>query len=324
MATSESYLFPPLEPNRSGKLSVDEIHTLYWEECGNPKGIPVIFLHGGPGAGISATSRRFFNPEFYRIFLFDQRGSGQSTPLGEYKNNTTQLLIEDIERFRNMLHIDQWLVFGGSWGSTLSLAYSQAHPDHCLGLILRGIWLISKAELDWWLYGLEAYYPEAWKEFADFIPEAERKDLLKAYSARLFSNNVPVALAAAKKWSRYEGSCLHLLPRPDVTDAFTTDAIAIGVGRLEAHYFNHQGFLEENQLLNHAYRIKHLPCFIVQGRYDMICPPKYALALHRVLPESKFVMVPDGGHSAYEPGIAEALVQATEEFRVSKNFKTAS
>jgi len=314
MKTLEQILFPAIEPNQTGMLNVDNLHTLYWETCGNPNGIPVIFLHGGPGAGISEMSRRFFNPEKYHIILFDQRGSGKSTPLGEYHQNTTQLLIEDIETIRKKLGIEKWVVFGGSWGSTLSLAYSQAHPENCLAIILRGIWLVSKEEQDWWMYGLRTFFPEVWEEFVRPIPKEERNDLLGAYTKRLFSDDPAISTPAAKNWSRYEGTCLHLLPRPDVADAFTSDAVAIGVGRLEAHYFTNNAFLKPNQLLDEIGKIKHIPGFIVHGRYDMICPIKYAFDLHKVWPESKMVIIDDAGHSAYEPGIAEALVGATEEF----------
>ena len=320
MHTLDQVLFPAIEPNQTGMLKVDNLHTLYWETCGNPNGIPVIFLHGGPGAGISEMSRRFFNPEKYHIILFDQRGSGKSIPLGEYHQNTTQLLIEDIETIRKKFGIEKWVVFGGSWGSTLSLAYSQAHPENCLAVILRGIWLVSKEEQDWWMYGLRTFFPEVWDEFVRPIPEEERGDLMKAYAKRLFSDDPAISTPAAKNWSRYEGTCLHLLPRPDVADSFTTDAIAIGVGRLEAHYFTNNAFLKQNQLLDETVKIRHIPGFIVHGRYDMICPIKYAFDLHKVWPESKMVIIDDAGHSAYEPGIAKALVDAAEQFANDGKF----
>jgi proline iminopeptidase len=311
---------PPIEPYRSGRLQVDEIHELYWEACGNPHGIPVIFLHGGPGAGIAHRSRCFFDPARYHIVLFDQRGSGQSTPLGECRNNTTQLLIDDIERLRQLLGIDRWLVFGGSWGSTLALAYAQAQPEHCLGLVLRGIWLVSDEEIAWWLYGVRNFFPREWEAFAGHVPEAERNDLLGAYSQRLQSDDPAVYLPAARAWSRYEGSCLQLRPTPDVADSFGSDAVALGVGRLEAHYFRHRAFLAPGQLLQDVPRITHLPCFIAHGRYDVICPVRYAHALVDAWPGAVLHVVPDAGHSSYEPGIAAELIGATDRFARTGRF----
>lgn len=320
MKTLEQVLYPEIEPMRSGRLPVSDLHTLYWETSGNPAGIPALFLHGGPGAGISPKSRRFFDPERYHVVLFDQRGSGQSTPLGETRENTTDLLIEDIERLRKMLGIEQWLVFGGSWGSTLSLAYAQAHPERCLGLVLRGIWLVSDEEIEWWLNGVRNFFPREWEAFAGHVPAAERSDLLAAYSRRLESDDPAVYGPAARAWSRYEGSCLHLLPNPETADAFTEDAIAIGIGRLEAHYFRHKAFLKPNQLLEGVARIRHLPGFIVHGRYDVICPARYAHALADAWPGAELRIEPDAGHSSYEPGIAEALVDATNRFARDGRF----
>jgi proline iminopeptidase len=320
MKTLEQVLYPEIEPLRSGRLPVSDLHTLYWETSGNPAGIPALFLHGGPGAGISPKSRRFFDPERYHVVLFDQRGAGQSTPLGETRENTTDLLIEDIERLRKMLGIEQWLVFGGSWGSTLSLAYAQAHPERCLGLVLRGIWLVADEEIDWWLNGVRNFFPREWEAFAGHVPEAERGDLLAAYSRRLESNDPAVYVPAARAWSRYEGSCLHLLPNPETANAFTEDAIAIGIGRLEAHYFRNKAFLKPNQLLEGVARIRHLPGFIVHGRYDVICPVRYAHALADAWPGAELRIEPDAGHSSYEPGIAEALVDATDRFARNGRF----
>ncbi|HJV53706.1 MAG TPA: prolyl aminopeptidase [Noviherbaspirillum sp.] len=319
-SAAEALMFPPIEPYRSGMLAVDDIHTLYWEECGNPDGLPVLFLHGGPGGGLSPRQRRFFDPAHYRIVLFDQRGAGQSTPLGEYHNNTTQLLIADIERLRAMLGIDRWLVFGGSWGSTLALAYGQAHPECCLGFVLRGIFLCTRAEIDWFLNGIRWFFPEVHAQFVAPIPPEERADLLQAYARRLFSEDPAVYLPAARSWSRYEGSCLFLRPDPEAIDDFSSDAVALGVGRLEAHYFLHDGFLADDQLIRNVGRIRHLPAVIVQGRYDVVCPPLSALRLHEAWPEAKFHVVPDAGHSGYEPGIAAALVAATEQFRRQRHF----
>ena len=316
----ESVLYPPLEPYRKGHMAVDDIHTLYWEACGNPAGIPVIFLHGGPGAGIAPKSRRFFDASQYHIILFDQRGSGQSTPLGETRANTTPLLINDIERLREVMCIEQWLVFGGSWGSTLALAYAQAHPQRCLGLVLRGIWLVSDAEIDWWLYGVRNFFPREWEAFADHVPEAERHDLLAAYSQRLTSSNPAVFTPAARAWSRYEGSCLQLRPDGATADAFTDDAVALGVGRLEAHYFRHKAFLHPGQLIRDMPRIAHLPGFIVHGRYDVICPVRYAHQLADAWPGVQLSVVADAGHSSYEPGIAAELCAATAHFAATGRF----
>ena len=308
-------MFPPIRPYRSGHLTVDEIHTLYWEECGNPNGVPVLFLHGGPGSGLSPRHRQFFDPAYYRIVLFDQRGAGQSTPLGEVRNNTTPLLVQDIEQLRQMLGITQWLVFGGSWGSTLALAYGQAHPQACTGFVLRGIFLCTPREIDWFMNGIANFFPNIHAEFVKDIPLQERSDLLSAYCQRLFSDDPAVSLRAARTWSRYEGSCLHLLPHPEVVDEFGSDAVALGVGRLEAHYFRHLGFFSPDQLITNVSRIAHLPAVIVQGRYDVICPPQSAWALHQALPSARLQVVEDAGHSAMEPGISSALVAATERFK---------
>lgn len=314
-ANTASPLYPVIEPYRSGHLPVDELHTLYWEECGTPTGAPVLFLHGGPGAGLSPRHRQFFDPAHYRMVLFDQRGAGQSTPLGEYRNNTTQLLIEDIERLRNMLGIASWLVFGGSWGSTLALAYGEAHPECCAGFVLRGIFLCTQAEIDWFLNGVRWFFPQAHERFVAPIPEAERGDLLQAYAERLFSTNPAQNLLAARTWSHYEGSCLHLLPHPEVAEEFGSEAISLGLGRLEAHYFLNDAFLAEDQLLRNVQRIRHLPAVIIQGRYDIVCPPRSAWRLHQAWPEAHFQMIEDAGHAAFEPGIARALVAATDQFK---------
>jgi proline iminopeptidase len=320
MTTLEDVLYPHLEPLHCGTLQVDDLHTLYWETSGNPQGIPVIFVHGGPGAGTSPNSRRFFDPAKYHIVLLDQRGSGKSTPLGETRHNTTELLIGDLETLREHLGIRQWLVFGGSWGSTLSLAYAQAHPERCLGLVLRGIWLASKEEIDWWLYGVRYLFPKEWEAFANFIPEAERGDLLGAYQRRMRSSEPAVFTPAAQAWARYEGACVHLLPQQQAGAAFTDDAYALGIGLLEAHYFEHGAFLERDQLLKGAERIRHLPGFIVHGRYDAICPVRYAFQLADAWPEAQMTVVPDAGHSSYEPGIAAELVAATDRFAATGRF----
>ena len=308
-------LYPPIEPFRSGMLPVDDLHTLYWEECGNPLGRPVLFLHGGPGSGLAPRHRQFFDPAHYRIVLFDQRGAGKSTPLGECRDNTTQLLVQDIERLRAQLGVAQWLVFGGSWGSTLALAYGQTHPQRCTGFILRGIFLCSRAEIDWFLHGMQWFFPEQHARFVAPIPPAERSDLLRAYANRLFADDAAGRLEAARTWSRYEGSCLHLLPHREVADAFAADTVALGVGRLEAHYFQHAAFLAEGQLIRDVPRIRHLPATIIQGRYDVVCPPRSAWALHQAWPEASLQIVEDAGHAAFEPGISAALVAATDRFK---------
>ncbi|MBC7575708.1 MAG: prolyl aminopeptidase [Herminiimonas sp.] len=313
----DAILFPPIAPYRTGMLAVDARHTLYWEESGNPDGEPVLFLHGGPGSGTSPRQRQFFDPAHYRIVLFDQRGAGKSTPLGEYRDNTTPLLIADIEQLRRMLGIERWLVFGGSWGSTLALAYGQTHPQCCLGFILRGIFLCSRSEIDWFLYGMEQFFPEVHAEFVAPIPPAERHDLLQAYRQRLFSDDPAIYAPAARAWSRYEGRCLYLRPDPAAIEDFSSDAVSLGVGRLEAHYFLHDGFMAPDQLLQNVPRIAHLPAVIVQGRYDIVCPPVSAWRLHQAWPQARLEMVDDAGHAAFEPGTARALMAATERFRQS-------
>lgn len=317
----QTALYPEIEPYNSGMLDVDDVHTIYWEECGNPQGQPVLFLHGGPGAGISTTHRRFFDPAHYRIVLFDQRGAGKSTPQGEYRDNTTPLLIQDIESIRRMLDIGQWLVFGGSWGSTLALAYGQAHPEQCVGFILRGIFLCTPKEVDWFINGIGKFFPEVHQAFAQGVPENERGDLLQAYATRLFSDDPAVYTAAARQWSRYEGSCLFLRPQAEAITHFESDAVALGLGRLEAHYMLHEGFLPNDQLINNIDRIRHLPAVIIQGRYDVICPPTTAYRLHQAWPEAKFHMIADAGHAAMEPGILAALVTATEQFKFERTFR---
>ena len=318
MPATPTALFPTILPARHGMLEVDALHTLYWEEVGNPEGIPVIFLHGGPGAGLSPQHRRFFDPAHYRVILFDQRGAGKSTPLGEWRNNTTQLLVDDIETLRVKFGIDRWLVFGGSWGSTLALAYGEAHPERCLGFILRGIFLCTAAEIDWFLHGIEWFYPELYDEFVAPIPLDERGDLLQAYTRRMLSDDPDVFWPAARAWSRFEGRRVFLLPQPDEA---ASDTLDLGVGRLESHYMANRGFFEDDQLVREVGRIAHLPCVIVQGRYDVICPPLSAHRLHRAWPGARLHMIADAGHGAMEPGIARALVAATEQFRRLRRFE---
>ncbi len=317
MPETPSSLFPPIQPTRQGMLKVDAIHTIYWEEVGNPDGIPVLFLHGGPGAGLSPQHRRFFDPRHYCVILFDQRGAGKSTPLGEWRNNTTQLLVADIETLRIKFGVEQWLVFGGSWGSTLALAYGQAHPDRCLGFVLRGIFLCTAAEIDWFLHGMQWFHPELYDEFVAPIPPAERGDLLRAYAARMLSDDPGAYWPAARAWSRFEGRRVFLLPQPD---EISSDTLDLGVGRLESHYMANLGFFEDGQLLRDIGRVAHLPAVIVQGRYDMVCPPLSAYRLHQAWPGSLLKMIPDAGHGALEAGISAALVNATEQFKRARSF----
>jgi proline iminopeptidase len=308
-------LFPPVEPLDHGRLDLDGRHTMYWEVSGNPEGRPVVFLHGGPGAGAGPDHRRFFDPRHYRVVVFDQRGAGRSTPLGELADNTTQHLIGDIERLRSHLGIMRWHVFGGSWGSTLSLAYAQAHPERVSALVLRGIFLGSEAEIDWFLYGMNKIFPENWRNFVSAVPEDERHDLMTAFSARLNDPDPKVHLPAARAWSVYEGSCSTLLPSPQTVAAFGEERHALGLARIEAHYFSNGVFMAPGQLLDGVTRIRNIPATIVQGRYDMVCPIDTADALHRAWPEADYLVVPDAGHSAMEPGIRRALVAATERYK---------
>ena len=308
-------LYPPIEPHATGRLVVDGRHDLYWEVSGNPKGAPMLFLHGGPGAGASPDHRRFFDPDHYRIVIFDQRGSGRSTPLGSLEDNTTGHLIADAERLREELGIDRWHVFGGSWGSTLALAYAQAQPKRVRSLALRGIFLCRQLEIDWWLYGIKGFFPEKWQAFTADFSDEEQANLLTAYHKRLTHPDPAVHMPAARSWSIYEGSCSTLRPSPETVAAFSGDTMALGLARIEAHYFLNGGFLAEGELLDKIETIRHIPAVIVQGRYDVICPPQTAEALHQVWPEADYVLVPDAGHSAMEPGIRRALVAAMERFK---------
>jgi len=288
---------------------------MYWEQSGNPSGEPVLFLHGGPGAGAAPAHRRFFDPAHYRIIIFDQRGAGRSTPLGEIAGNTTPLLVADIETLRSHLGIERWLIFGGSWGSTLALAYGEAHPQRCTGLILRGIFLCRSSEITWFLYGLRNLFPEAWRAFTDAIPETERGDLLTAYHRRLTDPDPAVHMPAARAWGTYEGACSTLLPSPETVAYFAGDVVALGLARIEAHYFMNNIFLPDNALLDNVERIRRIPGIIIQGRYDAVCPIISADDLHRAWPEAEYIIVPDAGHSAWEPGICAELVRATEKFK---------
>ena len=308
-------LFSSIEPFATGMLDLDGRHRMYWEQCGKPNGMPVVFLHGGPGAGASPDHRRFFDPEHYCIIIFDQRGAGRSSPLGEVADNTTPHLVADMERLRKTLGIERWLVFGGSWGSTLGLAYAEAHPVRVAGLILRGVFLCRRSEIDWFLYGMRAFFPEIWRVFAETLPEEERADLLANYYRRLIDPDPAVHMPAARAWSTYEGACSTLLPSPETVAAFGQDRMALGLARIEAHYFMNDIFLPENALLANIAVVRAIPGVIVQGRYDVVCPITTADELHRAWPEAEYVIVPDAGHSAMEPGIRRALVAASERFK---------
>ena len=315
-----SPLYPEIEPYASGMLGLDGVHAAYWETSGSPEGIPVVFLHGGPGAGSSSRHRRFFDPAAYRIVVYDQRGAGRSTPLGELRDNTTPHLVADLERLREHLGVARWLVFGGSWGSTLALAYAEAHPARVLGLVLRGIFLCRPSEIDWFLYGLRNVFPEAWDKFAGFLPAAERSDLLASYHRRLVDPDPAVHMPAARSWSLYEGACSTLLPSQETLAHFGDDVVALGLARIEAHYFRNGVFLTPNALLDNVHLLRGIPGVIVQGRYDMVCPIVSAHELVAAWPEAKYLVVPDAGHSAWEPGIAAALVAACDRFRRDGRF----
>lgn len=309
-------LYPPIEPYREGKLKVSDLHTIHFEESGNPQGKPVIFLHGGPGGGITPMYRQYFHPQKWRIIIFDQRGCGKSTPYAELKENTTWDLVADVEKLREHLGIDRWVVFGGSWGSTLSLAYSQTHPERCKGIILRGIFMLRRKELLWFYQeGTSYIYPDAWEEYLKPIPLEERDDLINAYYRRLTHSDRAVRLEAAKAWSIWEGSTSKLIPSETTIQRFGEDEFAEAFARIECHYFVNRGFLEnENQLLDNIDRLRHIPGFIVHGRYDVVCPLVSAWELHRAWPEAEFVVVSDAGHSMNEPGIRHALLDATDRF----------
>lgn len=308
--------YPALEPYVTGFLQVSPLHTLYYEECGRPDGIAVVFLHGGPGGGLEPFHRQFFDPQRFRIVLFEQRGCGRSTPHSELRDNTTWDLVEDIEKLRRHLGIKQWLVFGGSWGSTLALAYGQTYPESCLGFVLRGIFMIRDAEIQWFYQkGTSELFPDLFEEYIKPIPPEERHDLVKAFYKRLTSDDPRVRSEAAKAWSIWEGSTSRLIPDPKLSEHFGEDNFADAFARIECHYFVHRGFFQrDDHLLAHMDRIRHLPCTIVQGRYDVVCPPVSAWDLHRAWPGSRLVWVPDAGHAASEPGTRSALIEATDAF----------
>jgi proline iminopeptidase len=308
-------LYPPIDPYRTGRLDVGDGHSLYWEQCGNPEGKPVVFLHGGPGAGCNADHRRQFDPERYNIHLFDQRGCGRSTPHASLEANTTWHLVEDIERLRTLFGVERWQVFGGSWGSTLGLAYAQTHPERVTELVLRGIFTFRQSELDW-LYrqGASEIFPEKWEEFLAPIPESEHGDLVAAYHRRLTGNDRDEQLRAAKAWSKWEAETVTLLPDPHVIEEFTGDEFAIAIARIENHYMINKGWIEEGALIRGASKLSNIPGVIVQGRYDCCTPPVTAWDLHKAWPEAELHVVPDGGHLFSEPGVLDGLIRATDAF----------
>ena len=309
-------LYPEIEPFESGLLKVSALHTLYYEQSGNPNGKPVVFLHGGPGGGTSPKCRRFFDPVIYRIVLFDQRGCGKSTPHAELTDNTTWDLVADIERLRGHLAIDRWQVFGGSWGSTLALAYAQTHPDKVTELVLRGIFMLRRWELEWFYQkGCDALYPDAWETYLNAIPEAERGDLISAYHRRLTSVDPKTRTDAARAWSVWEGATSFLWQDPSHIESSAEDEFALAFARIECHYFINGGFFEHDDLLlRNVDRIRKIPTVIVQGRYDVVCPLRSAWDLHRAWPEADLHIVQDAGHSAFEPGITHELLEATDRF----------
>ena len=311
-------LFPEIGPYETGYLPLSAGHVMYWEQVGNPRGRPVLFLHGGPGAGAGAVHRRFFDPTFWRLVIFDQRGAGRSRPLGGLTQNTTGDLVGDIETLRRHLDVEDWLLFGGSWGSTLALAYAQAVPNRVAGCVLRGVFLGREAEVNWFLYGMASFFSDAHSAFATFLPEAERGDLLGGYLRRLTDPDPAIHMPAARAWSVYEGSCSTLLPSPETVTSFAQDRSALGLARIEAYYFAHRLFLPHGGLLRDMHRIGHIPAEIVQGRYDMICPPRTAFELAAAWPSARLSVVPDAGHSALEPGVRRALVAAVERFRYGR------
>jgi proline iminopeptidase len=315
--TERRTYFPPLDPYRTGRLAVGDGHELYFEESGNPTGKPVVFLHGGPGGGSEPKQRRFFDPAVYRIVLFDQRGCGKSTPFASLEHNTTWHLVADTEKLRVHLGIEKWQVFGGSWGSTLALAYAQTHPERVTELVLRGIFLLRKWEIDWFYQdGASHLYPDAWEPYVAAIPPEERGDLLQAYHRRLTSDDVAVRTEAAKAWSLWEGRTSYLLPNEGYISRTGEDEFATAFARIECHYFVHGGWFDQGRgLLENVAKIRHLPTVIVQGRYDVVCPMESAWALHRAFPEADLRISPDSGHAAHEPGNLHELICATERFK---------
>lgn len=309
--------FPEIETFNSGFLKVSDLHTVYFEECGNPKGKPIVFLHGGPGGGCSPDHRRFYDPKYYRIILFDQRGCGKSTPFAELKENTTWDLVSDMEKIREHLKIDKWFVFGGSWGSTLAIAYGITHPERCLGFVLRGIFLCRPWEIKWFYQeGASLIYPDLWEKYWNQIPPEQRGDMVKAYYSQLTSNDHQLKLKAAQVWSTWEASTSKLILDNTFIDEYEDPEKALPFARIECHYFiNNAFFKTDNYLLENIHKISHLPCTIVHGRYDVVCPAKNAWELHKAWPKSKLHFIADSGHSVMEKGITDKVIQATEDFK---------
>jgi proline iminopeptidase len=308
-------LYPPIEPYETGMLDVGDGHIVYYERVGTRGGTPAVFLHGGPGGGIAPDHRRVFDPARYDVILFDQRGCGRSTPHAGLDANTTWHLVDDIERLRKIAGADRWLVFGGSWGSTLALAYAQKHPERVSALVLRGIYTVTRAELDWYYqFGVSEMFPDKWERFQAPIPEAERGDMIGAYRKVLTGDDEVAKLEAARAWSLWEGETVTLLPDPAVSSGFADGHFALAFARLENHYFLHGCWLDEGQLLRDAGRLRGIPGSIVHGRYDMPCPLRYAWALHKAWPEAEFHLVEGAGHAYSEPGILDRLIRATDRF----------
>ena len=305
-------LFPAITPYSSGFLSVSDGHQLYWEQSGNPDGVPIILLHGGPGSGTAPIQRQFFDPDYYRIILFDQRGSGRSSPHGCVEHNTIQHLIDDMEKLRNHLSISQWHLFGGSWGSTLALSYAACHANKCKSMILRGIFLLEQDEINWWLYGIKSIFPEAWEQFAHFIPEYERDNLLEGYYQRLMGRDKDVAQNAALHWGLYESACSSLIPNYQTITTDEQKANILALARIECHYFRNHKIIPSESLMTKIDAFRHVPSVIIHGRYDVICPLSTAYRLHQAWPEADYIVVPDGGHSALDPAIRSRLIEATE------------
>ncbi len=315
MTESTRTLYPPIEPFKTGMLDTGEGHTLYWELCGNPNGKPAVFLHGGPGSGCTADHRRLFDPARYCVLLFDQRGCGRSTPHANLDNNTTWHLVADIERLRKLLNVDRWLVFGGSWGSTLALAYAQTHPQAVSALVVRGIFTLRQAELHWYYQeGASWLFPDLWEAFLAPIPVEERGDLMTAYHKRLVGTDPVAQLAAAKAWSLWEGQTTRLLPDAANAAKHAADHFALAFARIENHFFVHKGWLEEGQLIRDAHKLAGIPGTIIQGRYDVATPAKTAWDLHKAWPDAEFHLVDDAGHAFNEPGILAQLLTTTDRF----------
>ncbi|MCK6418870.1 MAG: prolyl aminopeptidase [Alphaproteobacteria bacterium] len=308
-------LFPEITPYSTGFLTVDGGHQLYWEQSGNPQGRPVVFLHGGPGAGATPTHRRFFNPDHYRIIIFDQRGAGRSTPLGGLENNSAAHLVQDIESLRQRFGIEQWHIFGGSWGSTLALLYATEHPQRCLSLTLRGIFLLSPEEIHWFMHGIRNIFPEAWEQLAGFIPEEERHDLVRAYYKRLTSPDENVQIEAALNWTLYESACASLKPNYETVTTMEEKLHARALARIEAHYFLNDAIPEAQSLLKRVHVLRSIPATIIHGRYDVICPIITAHRLHQAWPEADYIIVPDAGHSSMDPPLCARLIETMELYK---------